>query len=235
LLASNFDPNYRSTSLVADIKISDAMKILLVDDHNLFRNGLKMLIDTIPGFTVTGEASNAKEFLEIIKTEQFDVIFLDIEMPDMNGIEAARMALKSDPGLKIITLTMYGDQEYFDQMVNAGAKGFLLKNSDILEVKSAIEAVCQGGTYYSQELMQTILANLKQAKEPKSSTCEFSEREAEILGLICTGLSNQAIGEKLFISKRTVEKHRANLLLKTNSKNTADLVIYAIKNQAFTP
>lgn len=211
------------------------MNILLVDDHNLFRNGLKMLIDTIPGYNVTGEASNAREFLEKIKTGQFDIIFLDIDMPDMNGIDAARIALKSYPDLKIITLTMYGDQEYFDQMVQAGAKGFLLKNSDILEVKSAIEAVQQGGTYYSQELMHTILKNLMQTREHKTNVCEFSDRETEILGLICTGLSNQAIGEKLFISKRTVEKHRANLLMKTNSKNTADLVIYAIKNQIFTP
>lgn len=211
------------------------MNILLVDDHNLFRNGLKMLIDMIPGFQVTGEASNAREFLEKVTAEEFDVIFLDIDLPDMNGIDAARQALKSFPGLKIITLTMYGDQEYFDQMIQAGAKGFLLKNSDIQEVKSAIEAVYHGGTYYSQELMQNILKNLRQTREARSSPCEFSEREKEILGLICTGLSNQAIGEKLFISKRTVEKHRANLLLKTNSKNTADLVIYAIKNQVYIP
>lgn len=211
------------------------MNILLVDDHNLFRNGLKMLIDMIPGFQVTGEASNAREFLEKVTAEEFDVIFLDIDLPDMNGIDAARQALKSFPGLKIITLTMYGDQEYFDLMIQAGAKGFLLKNSDIQEVKSAIEAVYHGGTYYSQELMQNILKNLRQTREARSSPCEFSEREKEILGLICTGLSNQAIGEKLFISKRTVEKHRANLLLKTNSKNTADLVIYAIKNQVYIP
>ena len=119
------------------------MKILLVDDHTLFRNGLKMLIDTIPGFQVTGEASNGKEFLEKIQKERYDIIFLDIEMPDINGIEAAKKALQIDRNLKIISLTMYGDQEYFDQMIQAGAKGFLLKNSDLQEVKTAIDIVFQ--------------------------------------------------------------------------------------------
>lgn len=211
------------------------MNILLVDDHNLFRNGLKMLIDNIPGYKVTGEASTGKEFLEKIRIQQFDIVFLDIEMPEMSGIYAAKQALLINRELKIITLTMYGEEEYFDLMIQAGVKGFLVKNSDIQEVKTAIEVVSQGGTYYSQELMQNILKNLKQVRETKIAECEFSERESEVLHLICTGLSNQAIGDKLFISKRTVEKHRANLLLKTNCKNTAELVIYAIKNQIYLP
>lgn len=211
------------------------MDILLVDDHKLFRNGLKMLLDIIPGFNVTGEASSGKEFLEKIRTEEYEIVFLDIEMPDINGINAAKQAMLINPNLKIITLTMYGEEEYLDQMIQAGAKGFLLKNSDIQEVKTAIEVISQGGTYYSQELMRNILKKFKQVRESKIIECEFSERETEILHLICMGLSNQSIGDKLFISKRTVEKHRANLLLKTNSKNTAELVIYAIKNQIFTP
>jgi DNA-binding NarL/FixJ family response regulator len=194
-----------------------------------------MLIDMIPGLKVTGEAANGKEFLEKIRTEEFDVIFLDIEMPDISGILAMKQAMMINPDLKIITLTMYGEEEYFDQMIQSGAKGYLLKNSDIQEVKTAIEIVSQGGTYYSQELMQNFLKKFKQARELKVIECEFSEREAEILHLICLGFSNQSIGDKLFISKRTVEKHRANLLLKTFSKNTAELVIYAIKNQIFTP
>ena len=210
------------------------MKILLVDDHTLFRNGLKMLIETISGFHVTGEASSGKEFLEKIQTAHYDIVLMDIEMPDINGIEAARQAIQWDNNLKIITLTMYGEEEYFDQMIQAGAKGFLLKNSDLQEVKTAIEAVCLGETYYSQELMQNMLKNLKQVKISRVHESDFSIRETEILHLICLGNSNQAIGEKIFLSKRTVEKHRANLLLKTNSRNTAELVIYAIKNQLIT-
>jgi DNA-binding NarL/FixJ family response regulator len=207
------------------------MKILLVDDHTLFRNGLKMLLETLSGYEVTGEASNGKEFLEIIAKYDYDIVFLDIEMPEINGIEAAKRAIELKPDLKIITLSMYGDEEYYDQMVDAGAKGFLLKNSELQEVKTAIDTVMAGGNYFSQELMQNLLRNYKTIRELKDPETELSEREAEILLLICSGLSNQEIGDHLFISKRTVEKHRANILFKSNCKNTAGLVMYAIKNQ----
>ena len=207
------------------------MEIILVDDHTLFRNGLKMLLDTLSGYKVTGEASNGKEFLELIKIHDYDIVFLDIEMPEINGIEAARRAIELKPDLKIITLSMYGDEEYYDQMVDAGAKGFLLKNTNLQEVKTAIDTVMNGGNYFSQELMQSLLRNYKSVKEIREPESELSEREVEILLLICSGLSNQEIGDQLFISKRTVEKHRANILSKTNCKNTAGLVMYAIKNQ----
>ncbi|MCX6239935.1 MAG: response regulator transcription factor [Bacteroidia bacterium] len=207
------------------------MEILLVDDHTLFRNGLKMLLDTLPGYEVTGEASNGKEFLGLVAKYDYDIVFLDIEMPEINGIEAARRAIEIKPELKIITLSMYGDEEYYDQMVDAGAKGFLLKNTNLQEVKASIDTVMNGGNYFSQELMQSLLRNYKSVRETKEPEAELSEREIEILLLICSGLSNQEIGDHLFISKRTVEKHRANILCKTNCKNTAGLVMYAIKNQ----
>jgi len=207
------------------------MKILLVDDHTLFRNGLKMLLDTLPGYEVIGEASNGKEFLELIAKFDYDIVFLDIEMPEINGIEAAKRAIEMKPELKIITLSMYGDEEYYDQMVDAGAKGFLLKNTNLQEVKTAIDTVMEGGNYFSQELMQNLLRNYKSVRETKGPEADLSEREIEILLLICSGLSNQEIGDQLFISKRTVEKHRANILCKSNCKNTAGLVMYAIKNQ----
>ncbi len=207
------------------------MKILLVDDHTLFRNGLKMLLDTLPGYEVTGEASNGRDFLDLITKNDYDIVFLDIEMPEINGIDAARKAIEHKPELKIITLSMYGDEEYYDQMVGAGAKGFLLKNTNLLEVRTAIDTVMSGGNYFSQELMQNLLRNYKAIHETKEPDAELSEREIEILLLICSGLSNQKIGDQLFISKRTVEKHRANILCKTNCKNTAGLVMYAIKYQ----
>lgn len=211
------------------------MNILLVDDHTLFRNGLKMLLDTLPGYEVTGEASNGKEFLEMVSRNKYDIVFLDIEMPYINGIDAAKRALENDPELKIIALSMYGEEEYFDKMVDAGVKGFLLKNSNLQEVKTAITVVMAGGNYFSQELMQNMLKNYKLGKETKDSESELSEREIEIVLLISQGLSNQEIGDRLFISKRTVEKHRANILDKTNCKNTAGLVMFAIKNQLIEP
>jgi len=137
------------------------MRILLVDDHTLFRNGLKMLLDTLPGYEVTGEASNGRDFLDLIAKHDYDIVFLDIEMPEINGIDAARKAIEQKPELKIITLSMYGDEEYYDQMVDAGAKGFLLKNTNLQEVKTAIDTVIAGGNYFSQELMQNLLRNYK--------------------------------------------------------------------------
>jgi DNA-binding NarL/FixJ family response regulator len=211
------------------------MNILLVDDHTLFRNGLKMLLDTLPGYEVTGEASNGKEFLEMVSKNKYDIIFLDIEMPYINGIDAAKRAIENDQELKIIALSMYGEEEYFDKMVDAGVKGFLLKNSNLQEVKTAITTVMAGGNYFSQELMQNMLKNYKLGKESKDCESELSEREIEIVLLISQGLSNQEIGDRLFISKRTVEKHRANILDKTNCKNTAGLVMFAIKNQLIEP
>lgn len=206
-------------------------KIIIADDHTLFRNGLRTLLDTHEPFEVVGEASNGKELLGLLEGETPDVVLLDIAMPVMNGIEAASKALKLYPELRIITLSMYGEEDYYFQMVSLGVKGFLLKNSDIDEVHDAINAVIEGGSYFSQELLFNLVSNLKSSSNlHQQSDVELSERELEILLQICKGLSNQEIGDELFISKRTVDKHRANILAKTNCKNTANLVVYAIKN-----
>ncbi|MCC8087751.1 MAG: response regulator transcription factor [Rikenellaceae bacterium] len=204
--------------------------IVLVDDHTLFRNGLKTLLNINPKYRVIAEASNGREFLECQELPRADVILLDIDMPVMNGIEAAEEVLKLYPDMKIITLSMFGEENYYFSMVSHGVKGFVLKNSDIDEVQEAIDIVHQGGSYFSQELLFNLVSNLKNTPLHTSDE-ELSEREREILLMICKGLSNQEIGDKLFISKRTVDKHRANILAKTNCKNTANLVVYAIKNK----
>jgi len=207
-------------------------KIILTDDHTLFRTGLKNLLVLEPGFDVVGEAANGKELLALLEIVQPDVILLDIAMPEMNGIEAAEEIMRRWPEMKIVTLSMYGEEEYYFKMVSLGVKAFLLKNSDIGEVQEAIRTVVDGGTYFSQELLYNLVSNLKSSTENRLEIDEadLSERELEILLEICKGLSNQEIGDKLFISKRTVDKHRANILAKTNCKNTANLVVYAIKN-----
>ncbi len=207
-------------------------QIIVVDDHTLFRNGLRMLLDGIDGFTVAGEASNGVELLELLPTLQPDVILLDIEMPRMNGIQTAEEVLKRYPDMKIITLSMYGDEDYYFKMVSLGVKGFILKNSEIKEVVTAIETVVDGGSYFSQELLFTLVSNLKSTPTgvTDENSEELSQRESEILLHICRGESNSEIADALFISKRTVDKHRSNILAKTGCKNTANLVVYAIKN-----
>jgi DNA-binding NarL/FixJ family response regulator len=205
------------------------IKIALVDDHTLFRDGLGRLLATDERFEVVGEASSGKEFLELWPTIGADVVFMDIDMPGMGGIEASERLLALDPEARIIALSMHGEQEYYFAMVEAGAKGFLLKNSSFDEVATAVEVVAGGGTYFSQELLSSLVTALRYSGEVTHGEA-LSEREAEILPLICQGFSNQQIGDRLFISKRTVDKHRANILDKTGCKNTASLVVFAVKN-----
>lgn len=207
-------------------------KVMIADDHALFRTGLKNLLSLDEEFQVIGEASNGRELIGLLEAELPDAILLDISMPEMTGIEAAEEILHRWPQAKIVTLSMYGEDEYYFKMVSLGAKAFLLKNSDIAEVQEAIRTVTDGGTWFSQELLYNLVSNLRSSSESRpEEEDELSEREREILLEICKGLSNQEIGDKLFISKRTVDKHRANILSKTNCKNTANLVVYAIKNK----
>jgi DNA-binding NarL/FixJ family response regulator len=210
--------------------MSSVIKIIIVDDHSLFRNGMKLLLSNAGNFQVLAEAQDGKEFLDLLKKETPDIVLMDIDMPEMDGIEATRLALEKNPKLKVICLSMYSEEEYYYKMIEAGVKGFLLKNSDIGEVKNAITAVFEGGKYFSQELLYNVVKNIKQT-QISNETVDLSEREMEVLQQICIGLSNQEIADELHISKRTVDKHRANLLDKTNSKNTANLIMFAIRNK----
>ncbi|PLX06904.1 MAG: DNA-binding response regulator [Marinilabiliales bacterium] len=204
---------------------------MIVDDHALFRNGLKLLLNSFEKFKVVAEASNGKEFLDSLQIMPVDIVLLDIEMPEMDGITAAQEAIAKYPDLKIITLSMYGDEEYYYKMVDAGVSGFLLKDSDIDEVQAALYAVVDGRNYFSQDLLQNLIDRLTSSSDSNGEITNLTERELEIVALICQGLSNVEISEQLFLSKRTVEKHRANILEKTNCMNTASLVMYAIKNR----
>lgn len=208
----------------------EKIRIIIADDHQLFRNGLKILLSAFPDFEVVAEASNGEEFLKILRNTQADIALMDINMPEMDGIDATRKGLKLCPDINIIALSMYGEEEYYYKMVDAGAKGFLLKDSDISEVRDAILTIRKGGSYFSQELLYHVIQKIKH-RESETKSANLSKREKEILIKICEGLSNQQIAESLFISKRTVDKHRANLLGKTNSKNTASLILFAIKNK----
>jgi len=210
--------------------MKSGLSIILVDDHKLFREGLKILLSKVSFTGQIFEASNGQEFIDLLATAKPDIALLDIEMPIMNGIKATQLALEIMPDLKIIGLSMYADQSYYQNMIEAGAKGFLMKNSSFDDVKRAISEVAEGRSYFSGEIMDDLIRNINRKKIIKKVT-DLTDREIEILFLICKGFSNQEIADKLYLSKRTIDKHRENLLLKTNSKNTASLVIYAIKNE----
>jgi two-component system, NarL family, response regulator LiaR len=207
----------------------DKISVFLVDDHQLFREGLKLLLSNLPMIDKVEMASSGSAFLGALEKGIPDVVFMDIEMPVMNGIETTRAALERYPGLRIIALSMYGEEEYYTKMIQAGVKGFILKNSGIQEVENALLNVAGGGNYFSQEIVAGMVSNLNRPRK-QSVEGELSEREIEVLVHICKGMSNKEIAHTLFISKRTVDKHRENLLLKTGSGNTAGLVMYAIRS-----
>ena len=207
------------------------VRIALVDDHSLFRRGLKMLLTSYSDFEVVAEASSGEEFLELMDAAQPDVVFMDYSMGGMNGAETTERALERMPELKVISLTMFGDNAYYSRMASSGAKGFLLKDSEFDEVVEAVSTVCDGGTYFSALLLESISQSLRSVEGlPIDEHDMLSDREVEILVGICQGLSTQEIADRLFISKRTVDKHRANILEKSGCKNTASLVVYAIKS-----
>ena len=203
-------------------------KIVLVDDHSLFRNGLRGLLERCAGCRVVGEAASGEEFLAMLPGLETDVVFMDFAMPGLDGAQTTERALARRPDLRIITLSMFGEESYYSRMVQAGARGFLLKDSDIGDVIEAIAAVMSGGSYFSPQLLSSLTGRMRTRDDVPDE--QLSGRDREILVAGCRGLSNQEIADELFISKRTVDKHRANILEKTGCKNTASLVVYAIRN-----
>jgi len=205
------------------------LKIYLVDDHALFMEGIHFLLSSVDFVGEIFEAASGQEFLEGLQLHPVDLVLLDIAMPGMNGIDTAREARRICPELKMIALSMYADEQYYTGMIEAGADGFLLKNSSFSVLKRAIAEVSSGKNYFSQEIVQALVRNINREPEAYSSPA-LTDREIEVLKLICSGLSNVEIAEKLELSRRTVDKHRQNLLEKSQSKNTVALVLYAIKN-----
>lgn len=201
------------------------IKTIVVDDHRILRDGIKALLREMPNIDLVGEASNGQELIPLVKDCLVDLILMDINMPKMNGIEASREVLKICPDVKIIVLSMHDDIDYYESIVQIGIDGFLLKESNYDELEKAIESVFDGRPYFSQELLLKLL----RAKKEKSSV-QLTNREKDVLELICQGLSTAEIADKLFLSVSTIEKHRAELLVKTNAPNSTALAVYAIKN-----
>lgn len=204
-------------------------EIVIVDDHDIFRDGLSSLI-TLKGLgKVVGEAANGEELLNILKLLKPDLVLMDVSMPIMDGIIATKKAIEMHPDLNILALTMFGDSEYYVNMVNAGVKGFVLKSSSKEDLENAIITVSKGGGYFSTELLRKALVKLSSTKTNYKDV--FTKREFEILKLLCAGNSANEIAEILHLSKKTIEGHRTKLFNKTGTKSSVALVIFAMKNQ----
>ncbi|MEI6433260.1 MAG: response regulator transcription factor [Bacteroidota bacterium] len=210
-------------------------KIIIVDDHSLFREGMKLLIEKEEMGEVIAEAENGQAFLNLLETLNPDLVLMDIEMPVMNGVEATIRALAKKPNLKILALTMRSEKDNYTDMITAGALGFVLKTSGKQELEKAIKAVIKGESYFSNELLRQIIINTaKKQLVPNVSAgigIKLTEKEIEVLKYFCQGLNACEIADKLCRSIKTIEVHRSNLLEKTDTKNTLNLVLFAIKNK----
>ena len=185
-------------------------KIVLVDDHSLFRNGLRGLLERCAGCRVVGEAASGEEFLAMLPGLETDVVFMDFAMPGLDGAQTTERALARRPDLRIITLSMFGEESYYSRMVQAGARGFLLKDSDIGDVIEAIDAVMSGGSYFSPQLLSSLTGRMRTRDDVPDE--QLSVREREILVAVCRGLSNQEIADMLNVSVNTVKVHYARTM-----------------------
>lgn len=215
--------------------MSKTIQIILVDDEILFRKGISFLLGRESNIEIIFEASNGDElisFLQNNKNSHPDIIIMDLKMPIINGVEATKIIRKEFPEIKIIALTSYDSKSFVANVIDVGAVSYLIKNATPQELLTTINEVASKGFYYTDYVMQIIQSDILTNKKTKSNFDSnfLSPREIEVLKLICTQKSTVEIAEQLFISPRTVEGHRNNLLLKTESKNIAGLVVYAVQN-----
>ncbi|MGJ8743483.1 response regulator [Polaribacter sp.] len=215
----------------------EKINIIIADDELLFRKGIRFLLEKELSFNIIFEAENGKRLIDFLSTtEEFpDIILMDLKMPEINGVEATKIIHKTHPNIKIIALTSFGGKSFITNMIDVGASSYLLKNTTPKTVVHTIKQVHNKGFYYDEIVLKIIHENIISAtgKRIKSDLDKklLSSREIEVLELICAQMTTNEIAEELFISPRTVEGHRNNLLLKTHSKNVAGLVIYGIQKK----
>lgn len=205
------------------------INLVIADDHKIFRDGLKSIFDDVLDITVIGEAIDGKEVLEILANEKTHVVLMDINMGSNDGISATKTIKDKFPDVKVLILSMHNETGFIVNSMEAGAQGYLLKNSGREETIRAIKAVYAGDTYYGQEVSQKLMAHITK-KNKLANEINLTKREIEILKLIAEENTNSEIAKQLFISIRTVDTHRRNLLEKLQVKNTVGLVKFAIKN-----
>ncbi len=207
------------------------INVLIADDHEVFRDGIISILENVDDISIVAEAKDGRETMEKLKEVKPDVILMDIAMGGANGIETTQLVKQAYPDIKVLVLSMHSESGYVVKMLEAGASGYLLKDAGQEEMIRAIRTVYEGNTYYSQQVSSIIVAQLTNSGKAQKERAgvPLTQREVEVLKLITEEYSNPEIAEKLFISVRTVDTHRRNLLEKLRVKNTAGLVKYAIK------
>lgn len=211
------------------------LKVLIVDDHQIVRQGLISILEHEDMFEVIGEAENGVEALNFIRHNKTDLVIMDINMPEMNGIECTKRIYNEHSETRVLALTMHNEELYLRKMLEAGAAGYVLKNSGKEELLKAVSKIAAGNHYFSQEITLSVINELTKdnSQKEKPSEIQLTSREIEILELIVKEFTTQEISDQLSISIRTVDAHRRNLVEKTGSRNTAGLVKFAIEKQLF--
>lgn len=207
------------------------IKIILTDDHRIIRDGLKGILERNKQFEIIAEASNTEELERILQQYPCDIILLDVTMPGKNGIDFLKELRKNYPLIKVILLTMHEEPEYIIKGVKNGASGYLLKNLDYEELEKAILTVYAGKKYFTPAVSNILMNNLSASAEQEEYSEKLTDREMEILKEVVNGLQSRQIAEKLFISSRTVDTHRVNLMKKLGVHNTAELVKLALEKK----
>jgi two-component system, NarL family, nitrate/nitrite response regulator NarL len=214
------------------MKPSDKIKIIIADDHKMMIDGLLSMLSDEKNMEIIGVANNGEEVLKILETKNADLVLTDINMPLMNGIELTKALKQKYSSIKILALSMFGDIEHIQEMLNAGISGYVLKNTGNKELVDAINSIANGGTYYDNDVAAEMMRSLTQnnLKKVAIEKVNLTEREIEIIKLIAKEMNNAAIGDALFISERTVESHRKNIYRKTNTTNIVGLLKFAFAN-----
>ncbi len=213
--------------------MKDKMQILIADDHTMFVDGIDSILQTEDDMETIGRCYDGKAVMEMIAEKDVDVLLLDVNLPEMNGMEVCKEALKIKPKLKILAISMFNEESFVSEILNNGAKGYILKNTGREELLKAIRTVYKDESYFSKEVTETIMKGLMNKRKASANTNNFpkiSRREKEVLKLIIEEFTTQEIANELFISLKTVESHRSNLLSKLNARNTAGLVRTTIEN-----
>jgi DNA-binding NarL/FixJ family response regulator len=213
-------------------------RILIADDHGIVRAGLKLLLERVPEMQVVGEAADGREAVRLAQTLKPDVIIMDIAMPLLNGIEAAAQISRANAGIGVIILSMYADESYVLKALDAGARGYLLKDSADEDLERAVRAAASGRPYFSSAITKALLEDYVRLMKERSIQDSYellTEREREVLQLLAEGKSNKEVATVLSVSPYTVETHRTNLMQKLGVHNTAEIVLYAVRKGIVTP